>query len=349
MKPIFFILFFFFFSSAFSQETTKPDSLVQITMKTGDIYVGQVLSDDGREVLLLTAEIGKIYLQKEKMESIKPYVHTINNLKEGGFQSSGPFTTRYYFTTNALPIKKSENYAMINLFGPEAHFAVTDKFSAGIMTTWIASPMVLALKYTLPTKNPKVNFGLGTLMGSSGYLLQGRGYGGLHWGMVTFGSRLSNITFSGGYAYADFGFDRRITTPGIYPAIDNGFGTKFFPDSYNLPTQKKPIDKAPIFGIGAITKIGKKTSFIFDSMVLFNTNNLTTVNYVFVQPENTEPDYIQVTQEGRRNITAFFMPAIRYSFSQNKAFQFAAAGVVARIDGDYVSFPVPMCSWFFKF
>jgi hypothetical protein len=350
MKTIFFILFsLFFYSGAISQETIKSDSLVQITMKTGDIYIGQILSDDGREVLLLTAEIGKIYLQKENIQSINPYIPGNNNAQGGGFQSSGPFTTRYYFTTNALPIKKSENYAMINLFGPEAHFAITDKFSAGIMTTWIASPMVLALKYTLPTKNPKVNFGLGTLMGTSGYLLQGRGYGGLHWGMVTFGGRLTNVTLSGGFAYADFGFDRRITTPGIYPAVDDGFGTKFFPNSYDLPTQKKSLETAPIFGLGAITKIGKKTSFIFDSMFLFNSNNLTTLNYVYVQPGNIEPDYIEVIQDGKRNLTAFFMPAVRYSFSQNKAFQFAAAGVVARINGDYISFPVPMCSWFFKF
>lgn len=349
MKQVLFvILSLFFYSRAISQETTKSDSLVQITMKTGDQFIGKILSDDGREVLLLTADIGKIFLLKEKMESIKPYIPDINNLKEGGFQSSGPFTTRYYFTTNALPIKKSENYAMINLFGPEAHFAITDKFSAGIMTTWIASPMVLALKYTLPTKNPKVNFGLGTLMGSSGYLLQGRGYGGLHWGMVTFGSRLTNITLSGGIAYADFGFNRLVTTPGIYPAITNPVGYTYFPNTGYLPTQKKPLETAAIFGLGAITKIGKKASFIFDSMILFNTNNLTTINYVYVQPGNI-PDYIEVTRDGTRYLTAFFMPAIRYSFSQNKAFQFAAAGVVARIDGKYISFPIPMCSWFFKF
>ena len=46
---------------------------------------------------------------------------------------------------------------MINLYGPEVHFAVHKDFSVGVMSTWIGSPLALALKYTRGTANPKIN------------------------------------------------------------------------------------------------------------------------------------------------------------------------------------------------
>lgn len=358
MKQILFLIICTFFSiSAISQETSSSDSLLLITMKNGDEYIGKILSDDGREVLLISKEIGKIYLLKENIKSIEPFKEGDFKIVDGEYRSSGPFTTRYYFTTNALPIKKRENYAMINLFGPEVHFAVSDKFSAGIMTTWIASPMVVSLKYTVPTNNPKINFGLGTLMGTSGYLMQGRGYGGLHWGMLTFGDRLTNFTISGGFAYIDPGFDKTnayslgtVTQPGNYDAITDLNGYSYFPYyPGDLPFQKKKLVNAPIIGIGAITKLGKKASFIFDSMFLFGSIEENRTTYFYLQPDNLIPDYMEVTLDKSRSLTVFFMPAVRFSTKPDRAFQFAAAGVVARIDGDYVSFPVPMCSWFFKF
>ena len=85
------------------------------------------------------------------------------------------------------------------------HFSVSKNFSVGVMATWIASPIVLALKYTIPTRNEKLNFGFGTLLGSAGYLNQGKGYGGLHWGMLTYGDRKNNVTFSLGYSYLNTG------------------------------------------------------------------------------------------------------------------------------------------------
>ncbi|MGB1647360.1 MAG: hypothetical protein ACPG9I_08705, partial [Crocinitomicaceae bacterium] len=61
------------------------------------------------------------------------------------------------------------------------------------MTTWIGSPLIAVGKYTIPTNNKKVNFSIGTMFGTSGYLNEFRGFGGLHWGTFTYGDRKNNI------------------------------------------------------------------------------------------------------------------------------------------------------------
>ncbi|PLX09917.1 MAG: hypothetical protein C0596_00055 [Marinilabiliales bacterium] len=166
-----------------TQYTAKQ--LKVVTKIDGMEYIGEVISDDGREILLNTESLGKIYIPKSEIKSIVD-VDNENRIVFGEFRTQGPFTTRYAFTNNAFPVEKGENYALINLYGPEVHFAITNEFSLGIMSTWIASPMVLALKYSFTTKNENINFSLGTLIGTSGYLNSFRGYGGLHWANVTF-------------------------------------------------------------------------------------------------------------------------------------------------------------------
>ncbi|MEJ6797442.1 MAG: hypothetical protein QNK75_00255 [Crocinitomicaceae bacterium] len=327
----------------FSQETTFNDSMVVITMHNGDKRIGNILSDDGREILFLSKDVGKIYLRKENVQSIVPYKSEDFQIVDGEYRSTGPFTTRYYFTTNALPIKKKENYGMINLYGPEVHFATSDRFSVGLMTTWIASPMMLAMKYSIPTKNPKVNYGLGTLFGTTGYLNQFRGYAGLHWGMVTIGDRSTNFTLSGGFSYIDAGFNIQDDKPGTYYATSNNNGYYYV----NVPQQARGIATAPVIGLAGITKIGKKASFFFDAMAFFGQNKRTSSK--FFGNGNSSTDFIVVSEDPGMHIVAFFMPGIRFSKSEDRAFQFAAAGVISSRAGNTRSFPIPMCSWFFKF
>ena len=287
-KHVLFILFIGLVSSfsVNAQEPTDTTSTntakVIVTTNDGKERVGVILSDDGREILLLSESIGKVYIAKIDIESIKPIEREDVQEYDGDYRTSGPFTTRYYFTTNALPIKKTEDYAMIHLYGPEVHFSVNDRLSLGIMSSWIASPFVLAAKFTIPTKNEKINFGIGTLMGSSGYLNTFRGYGGLHWGMITIGVRMSNLTISAGYSYVQPGFKMDEYAVGTY-----------YPDStqqihsLNIPieTVTSSLIQAPVFSIAGVTKVGKRASFFFDSMLfLYSIKRGTGRNF------NTIPD-----------------------------------------------------------
>ena len=365
MKNSFLIIFLLMTSfSVYSQEISE-DSLKVLTMNNGDIRIGQILNDDGREILLLTKDVGKIYIRKENIKSIVPYDAKNFKIVDGEFRDVGPFTTRYHFTTNSLPIKKGENYAMINFYGPEVHFSLSDRFSLGVMSTWAASPFVLAAKFTIPTRDPKLNFGIGTLVGTSGYFNAFKGFGGLHWAMVTYGDRMNNITFSAGYSYIKTGITQKhsIYQPGNYPAIPDGVGSYYFdyPNPVGISSYEVPIGTAPIIGIGGIAKVGKKASFIFDAMVLFGKQNYASspqqayyeINYVY-DPITGQPSYTEVTKNSttksdEKVTIAFLMPGMRFQTKENRAFQVALAGALVKTETTTNAFPVPMVSWFFKF
>ena len=189
-----------------ASDTTKKQ-LFLIRKTDGNELYGFIISDDGREILLETKTIGKVYINKSDIKEIintkrSVSVDSIDDESYTEFRDSGPFTTRYYFTNNALPVKKGEDYAMIHLYGPEVHFSLNDKLSFGVMSTWIASPIALASKYSLYSDGNN-HVALGTILGTSGYLgiADGGVFGGLHWLTLTKGNRLENISFSAGYGY----------------------------------------------------------------------------------------------------------------------------------------------------
>ena len=171
-----------------------------ITKNDGGEFIGEIISDDGREILLMTTTIGKIYINKSDISGITLVDEKSTNKVGGEFRAEGPFTTRYFFTNNSLPLKKNEHYAMIQLYGPEVHFSVSDKLSLGIMASWIASPIALASKLCLYSKN-NIHISLGNILGNSGYIEQGKVFGGLHWLTITKGDRMKNFSFSAGYGY----------------------------------------------------------------------------------------------------------------------------------------------------
>jgi hypothetical protein len=318
-----------------------------IIRNNGNEMIGKIISDDGREVLIQTETLGKIYVPKSDIRSIKK-IDVSKDVVNGEYRARGPFTTRYQFTTNSFPIEKGENYALINLFGPEVHFAVSKNFSVGVITTWIASPIVLALKYSIPTNYEKINFGFGTLLGSTGYLNQGRGYGGLHWGMITLGDRKKNLTFSVGYSYAKVNiFNSGFYVEGNYPAIQDPSNPGNPTFNFNLPETKKPIGNAPIIGLGGIVSVGSKASFIFDSMILFGNQTNQYQNYVY--NNQGMPSYTSIVNNKTKSTNLILMPGMRFQKSEDKAFQISLTGVIGSTDGERYSFPIPMCSWFYKF
>lgn len=322
-----------------------------VVTNDGKEYIGEIQSDDGREILIMTENLGKIYIQKSNIKSIKP-LESRENIIYGEYREAGPFTTRYSFTTNALPIKKGENYALINLYGPEVHFAVSEKLSLGVMTTWIASPFLGAAKYTFNTDTTKkINVSIGSLFGTTGYLNNFRGYGGLHFMNFTSGSGSKNITFSAGYAHLMSGFqDYRPTEDITYSDQRYNFGELV----------KTSTVHGPIVSIAGIAKVGAKASFVFDSMLgVFSQNTSYTQTEVITQPtyENGYTGwYEHNTQYYTARTTALFlMPGMRFQKTEKSAFQVSLAGVSVFEWVDIVggsnsfSFPMPMLMWFFKF
>jgi len=366
MKKILALLILFFgiqsINAQVSQSTEKDTNTYVVIRNNGIELIGKILSDDGREVLIETEALGKIYIPKSEIKSIKK-VDLTKDIINGEYRSRGPFTTRYQFTTNSFPIEKGENYAVVNLYGPEVQFSITNRFSIGVLSTWIASPIAIALKYTFPTSNEKLNFGVGTILGSSGYFNQARSFGGLHWGMVTYGDRMNNVTLSLGYSYLRSGVNigNTLYKPGTYAAVEDPFNPGYYTFA-NLPVLNSnkyvPRFGAPIIGLGGIASVGKKASFIFDAMLIMGTikwdqPSQEILNYYDLQtgyPSNTVVGEVQTGNiEKIKSTNLVLMPGMRFQKNENKAFQVSLAGIIGSTDGNRYSFPIPMCSWFYKF
>ena len=284
-------------------------------------------------------------------------------------RNAGPFTTRYYFTTNALPIKKKENYTLTHLYGPEVHFALTDNLSLGVMATWIASPIALAAKYSFNNSNTEsdINFAVGAIVGSGGYLAP-QAFGGLYFGTVTKGNRSSNISLSAGFTHMNLGSDFINYSGNKYQFQSEDPSQKYYVsyDTYDNYSDKeyeylyyRSNINSVVLGISGIKSVGNKVSFIFDSMIFFSNRKKLVYNketYLSFN-DNSGPTTITnnlLVQEGSFindgiKPTIIFMPGMRFSTKYGSAFQVVLSGVIFernnRYSRDFIGIPIPMVSW----
>ena len=375
------LLLFSLFSGqqAFAQETEPTDTNLYLVQKTdGAEFYGYILKDDGREILLKTLNIGKIYINKSEIAAIKVADKNVKIIDGSGvyseFRDQGPFTTRYYFTTNAFPIKEKENYAMIHLWGPEVHFGISKKFSIGVMASWIASPIGVAAKCNLVSKD---DFGIaaGTIIGSSGYLLNAQGFFGLHWLTASKGDRMRNISISAGYSYANLADASTYIGDRYYIPYGSTPYRAYSAINQKLVEQYGPEENfyqgtvgAAVIGLGGIAPIGKKASFIFDAMGFIGQKAAmeyrdVTVN-VWYEDWNSNGFYEDINADftarigsptGRTQfVNIVLMPGMRFTQSYDKAFQVALAGLIRteKVGDSWstpLTIPVPMISWLRKF
>lgn len=205
---------------SFGQEDLSG-KIVRVIKQDGNVLIGELASDDGREILLITEELGKIYIPKHQISKIVKVEK--KDMRQDEFVGEDRFATRYFLTTNGLPIKKGEHYGMVSIYGPEVHFAFANNVSVGLLTTWIASPVIGSVKYSFQN-NPdlKISASVGVLGGALTFF---GGYGGLGYGALTFGDRKANLTLSAGYAGVSDGNGNGGTAPlmsvaGMYKVDD---------------------------------------------------------------------------------------------------------------------------------
>ncbi len=326
-KSILFLALCFFSILGIAQVTPGDSTEYVIKLANGNEYIGYVLKDDGREMLIESNTVGKLYVKKVDVVSISKKVEAKGVVVDGELWEDNTFSTRYIFTTNGLPIKKGENYYMIHLYGPEFHVAVSNTVNVGIMTTWIGAPFLFTFKKSFPTKRKDVNFAVGSLTGNLGYLNGFKGLFSANFVSFTKGDRENNLTFSAGYVY-----------------YSNGNGL----DEYTT----KVRSNGALGSVAGTLRIGKSASLVFDSMFgLLNTSRISRSSGVY-------SDYDPVTQQwiytpydtgvvNNKSSRGFllFMPGIRIMETRERAFQFYLN--YTSIEGN--NFGFPMVSWLRKF
>jgi hypothetical protein len=180
------------------EQKASPDSgLVVLSTNSGEEFVGTIVSEDAREV--------SIRLQNGKLLIIPTYtVKSIRKLSsstlvKGKPVFANPHPSRYFYTPSAIPMDKGEIYIQtLYAVAYQVQFGVTENFSIGATTTIVGTPLALTAKYSIKIdeKNTLAFGGLAGLVGWGTRTNLGIGFGAF-----THGTKESNVTFAGGYAW----------------------------------------------------------------------------------------------------------------------------------------------------
>jgi hypothetical protein len=329
---IIFLLLAFSFQISLAQEAPSQEDLPKIFVvikNDGSRFVGEILSQDAREVLIKTEDMGEVYIPRHEIREIREA--TGDDLKKPGeFIPAEIFATRYFITTNGLPVEKGETYMLMSLFGPDFQFGVGENIGLGILTTWIGTPLIGSIKYSIPLTE-KFSTGVGLLLGTGSWTWPDFALA-LPYGVATWGDRTKNINFSFGYGGVTYNVEEYVYSDlmgqGIYRTQRENEGNF-------------------LISLAGMAKVGRNISFVFDSFIVPRTGTYTEYNdYSYWDPETGE--YVEdIREETRKKYgIAIFLPGLRFQTNPNSAFQFGFAGV--RADGETIGVPIPMVQWFRK-
>lgn len=302
--------------------------LVHIIIKNdGTRFVGTIISRDAREVLIDTPNLGEIFIPMHEIREIRE-AKPSEVSPTGEYIPGEVFSTRYFITTNGLPIEKGESYIQWNLYGPDFQFGVGENFGLGILTTWFGSPLIGSAKYSIDLPG-NLSLGAGLLVGSGSWAMPDLGLI-LPFGAFTIGDRVSNLTFSFGYGGATY-------KESNYNPISN------------RETEKRISDGRMLFSIAGMAKAGKKLSLVFDSFIVLpgGYREFTEYNFDYSYDPvtgNYSEKITAVTKKERRGGITLLIPGIRLQTEPNKAFQFGFAGLY--FDGELIPTPIPMVTWY---
>jgi len=175
--------------------TIDSNKVYVIIKNDGSEFIGKIISSDMREVIIESQKLGAIAIPKHEIKIMK-LLQTGDLGVAGSLIPNEPFATRYFITTNGLPIAKGESYITYNWFGPDIQYGLADNLGVGVITSWLGSPIIFTTKYSFEI-DKNVNGAVGLLVGTGGWT---NSFGlAIPYGAITLGNRKSNITASLGY------------------------------------------------------------------------------------------------------------------------------------------------------
>jgi hypothetical protein len=305
----------------------------KIIKQNGVAFIGKILSQDAREILLETEEIGLVYIPKHEVKEIS-IVSDSEKPVTGGL-----FTTRYFLTTNGFAVKKGDNYIQWNLFGPDFQFGIGKNFGVGIMTSWVGMPIIGTAKYSFNiAKN--VHAGVGFLGGTGSWAFPEYGLV-LPFGFLTIGNQMYNVNISTGYGGL---FTERSET--VYTIVN--VPTDYSTNSISMVNKSYNYSEGRLlFSVAGMCRMNKKFSFVFDSFIMLpgkqSSSQIMKENYNEVTRKIT---YSLEMLPNERNPLIVIAPGLRFQATENSSFQFGFTGV--HFDGEFLPVPIPLIQYFRK-
>lgn len=311
MKNILFFILLALSFSSYCQNISDTVVKTRIILYNGNEFIGQIISKDSRDILVLTEERGPIYIPQYEIKNMIAVRQEEYN-QNGEFIGEDIFATRYFISTNGLPIKKGEHYVQWNLFGPDFQFAVTDHLGIGVMTSWLAMPIIANAKYSFKPR-AKWNFAIGALAGTGS------------WGAPDFGLAIPFATIGYGNRKSNF-------------ALSAGYGA-FWIDGDQI--------NHAMTSVGTLIKLNKKFSLVIDGIFVLPAKS-TFHNGIMQEWDEATQTYVDrpYQWEEKHPGMSLILPGLRWQTSTDRALQFGFSGV--HIDGSFLEVPIPMVQWYRK-
>jgi len=182
-------------TKAQTETITKTDTLYMISTNDGGEFIGKIISDDGRDIVIMDRTKGKLILPKYSIKS-KEMVKQ-SNIVGNMIVHPNPHPSRYLFTPSAIALKQGEGYMNWFYFLIfQMQYGITDNFSMGITTSWILSPTMINLKYTVPVSD-ELCFAVGGQIGK--LAIWDDNSVALGFASSTIGTAESNVSLNVGY------------------------------------------------------------------------------------------------------------------------------------------------------
>jgi len=189
---------------SFPQDTSR---LWLVVTTDGNRYVGQILEDNKQSIVIETQVVGTVTVPKQNIKRLEP-VDSQAKTRDGSIWGRNPQADRYFFFNSAYNLEAGEGYYQnVLIFFNQVDVGLTDNISLGVGTVPAflfggPTPFWLAPKVSIPVASDQFQLGGGALIGTvvgSGE----SGFGGLAYGLGTFGSRDRNLTLGLGYGFTD--------------------------------------------------------------------------------------------------------------------------------------------------
>jgi len=242
----------------YSQVTADSASVFRIETFDGNIFIGNIISEDTTVVVLKTTSLGEIRIPKNDIKS-RTILKQVK-YEEGKIWLPNPQSSRYFWAPNGYGLEKGTSYYQnIWILYNQFSFGLTNNFSvgAGFLPLFLfggtSSPFWIVPKVSIPVVRDKFNIGTGAFLGT--ILGEDSGVFGLLYGTTTFGSRDKNISF--GLAYGFVGGDwLNVPVINISTMIRTGPKGYFISENYVISAEGETVVLISLGGRSIIRNIG---------------------------------------------------------------------------------------------
>ncbi|MEY2898858.1 MAG: hypothetical protein RL138_911 [Bacteroidota bacterium] len=206
-KYVFSLVMFLFVATQCTFGQTHTDTvfskqIVVVKMKNGTEYTGTIKSKTTNNLVLMT-ENGELNLIAGNVKSINA------NSYKGKYRFSNSHETRYFFGPTAIPIKKFHGYYQNVLVSTNfVNVGITNHVSVGggfeLISTLLGYPIWFFTPKIAYDITPKLHAGGGVIMAG----FAGEASASLGYGVFTYGTSETNVTFGAGLGYIDRTFSQ---------------------------------------------------------------------------------------------------------------------------------------------